>query len=94
MNFGDKDFQDKLLNFTFNLASETKLGLLPAFWPPITQNDEHWSLLKNNCKYEFRNYPNEFHNGGSWAMVNGFFGLALFSKNKLNRTDFIFRENK
>ncbi|WP_405333440.1 fructofuranosidase/invertase [Psychroserpens sp.] len=89
LNFGDKDFQDKLLNFTFNLASETKLGLLPAFWPPITENDENWSLLKNNCKYEFRNYPNEFHNGGSWAMVNGFFGLALFSKNKLNQTDFI-----
>lgn len=89
LNLGDKDFQDKLLNFAFNLASETKLGLLPAFWPPITEDDEQWSLLKNNCKYEFRNYPNEFHNGGSWSMVNGFFGLALFSKNYLKQTDFI-----
>ncbi|MCB0381756.1 MAG: fructofuranosidase/invertase [Psychroserpens sp.] len=89
LNFGDKDFQDKLLNFAFSLASETKLGMLTAFWPPITEDDEQWSLLKNNCKYEFRNYPNEFHNGGSWSMVNGFFGLALFSKNYLKQTDFI-----
>jgi glycogen debranching enzyme len=42
--------------------------------------DENWNLLKNNCKYEFRNYPYEFHNAGSWAMVNGFFGLALLQK--------------
>ena len=44
--------------------------------------DEHWNLLKNNYKYEFRNYPYEFHNGGSWSMVNGFFGLALLSKSE------------
>lgn len=89
LNIGDEDFQDRQMNFAFNLASETKLGMLPAFWPPISEDDEHWNLLKNNCKYEFRNYPNEFHNGGSWSMVNGFFGLALFSKNKMLQTDFI-----
>ena len=33
-------------------------------------------------KYEFRNYPYEFHNGGSWAMVNGFFGLGLLKQGK------------
>ena len=89
LNIGDQNFQEKQLNYAFNLASSTKLGMLPAFWPPISKKDEHWNLLKNNCKYEFRNYPNEFHNGGSWSMVNGFFGLALFSKNKLVQTDFI-----
>ena len=39
-------------------------------------------LLKNNCKYEFRNFPYEFHNGGSWPMVNGFVGLAMLSNNQ------------
>ncbi|MBP8158146.1 MAG: hypothetical protein KAX93_07190 [Flavobacterium sp.] len=80
LNIGSDEFQNKILNNAFLLASSTKLGLLPAFWPPIFENDEHWNLLKNNCKYEFRNYPYEFHNGGSWSMVNGFFGLALHSK--------------
>jgi hypothetical protein len=38
-------------------------------------------LLKTIAN-EFRNYPNEFHNGGSWSMVNGFYGLGLLSKEK------------
>ena len=80
LNIGSSEFQNKMLNYANTLASETQLGLLPAFWPPVFEKDEYWHLLKNNCKYEFRNYPYEFHNGGSWPMVNGFFGLALLSK--------------
>lgn len=85
LNIGSKDFQNKILNYAVALASETDLGLLPAFWKPIFEDDEHWNLLKNNCKYEFRNYPYEFHNGGSWPMVNGFFGLALIAKSETKK---------
>lgn len=107
LNIGTKDFQKYIVNHADTLASETALGLLPAFWPPIFEQDEHWNLLKNNCKYEFRNFPYEFHNGGSWTMVNGFYGLGLLAKaendkattileniNKANaRDDFSFYEN-
>lgn len=82
LNIGTKKTQNKIVNHSYDLALSTKLGLLPAFWPPIFENDEHWNLLKDNCKYEFRNYPYEFHNGGSWPMVNGFFGLALLFKSE------------
>jgi GH15 family glucan-1,4-alpha-glucosidase len=82
LKIGTKETQNQILEFTSNLASETKLGLIPAFWPPVFQEDEHWNLLKNNCKYEFRNFPYEFHNGGSWSMVNGFVGLAMLSQNQ------------
>ena len=80
LNIGSNEFQNKILNYAVSLAAETQLGLLPAFWEPIFESDEHWNLLKHNCKYEFRNHPYEFHNGGSWPMVNGFFGLALIAK--------------
>lgn len=86
LNIGSKEFQDKILKYSVALAAETQLGLLPAFWKPIFENDEHWNLLKNNCKYEFRNYPYEFHNGGSWPMVNGFFGLALIAKSQIQKS--------
>ena len=82
LNIGSVAFQNKILNYSNSLASETKLGLVPAFWPPVFETDEHWNLLKNNFNYNFKNFPYEFHNGGSWAMVNGFFGLTLISKNK------------
>lgn len=82
LNIGDTDFQQQSLNYAFNLSKSTALKMLPAFWPPIFETDPHWNLLKDNCKYEFRNFPYEFHNGGSWPMVNGFFGLALQLKNE------------
>jgi GH15 family glucan-1,4-alpha-glucosidase len=82
LKIGTIENQNQILEFASSLASETKLGLVPAFWPPVFQEDEHWNLLKNNCKYEFRNFPYEFHNGGSWPMVNGFVGLAMLSQNQ------------
>jgi GH15 family glucan-1,4-alpha-glucosidase len=82
LNIGSEEFQKEILNFSLNLKNKMPLHLLPAFWPPIYETDLDWNLLKNNCKYDFRNFPNEFHNGGSWSMVNGFFGLALFYKDK------------
>lgn len=85
LNLGSKEFQTQTIAFADDLAKETQLGLLPAFWPPVFQDDLDWNLLKNNCKYEFRNYPYEFHNGGSWPMVNGFFGLALLAKNETQK---------
>ena len=85
LNIGTDAMQNSILHHATKLASETKLGLVPAFWPPIFERDEHWNLLKNNCKYEFRNFPYEFHNGGSWSMVNGFLGLALLSKSETKK---------
>jgi len=82
LNIGSPDFQDTILNYSISLKNDMKLKLLPAFWPVILKSDADWNLLKNNCKYEFRNFPFEFHNGGSWSMVNGFYGLALLSKGK------------
>jgi GH15 family glucan-1,4-alpha-glucosidase len=84
LNIGSEKFQDSILKHFATLKSQMPLELIPAFWPPIKESDLDWNLLKNNCKYEFRNFPYEYHNGGSWPMVNGFYGLALLYKNKKN----------
>ena len=82
LNIGNVKFQNSILKHFETLKNQMPLQLIPAFWPPIKESDLDWNLLKNNCKYEFRNFPYEFHNGGSWPMVNGFYGLALLSKQK------------
>ena len=87
LNIGSNEFQNSILDYSLELKNKMPMQLLPAFWPPIYDTDLDWNLLKNNCKYEFRNYPNEFHNGGSWSMVNGFYGLALLSKGKQKEAD-------
>ncbi len=51
--------------------------ILPAFYPVITETDHNWVHLQNNFIYEFRNVPYEYHNGGLWPLVHGFFIAAL-----------------
>ncbi|WP_247653459.1 glycoside hydrolase 100 family protein [Flavobacterium sp. CS20] len=65
LNIGNDESDKKLLTYCLNLQNQLKLNLLPAFWTVITEKDKDWNLLTNNCKYEFRNYPYQFHNGGT-----------------------------
>lgn len=96
LDIGNSELNDHIISYSQNLLKETKLNVIPAFWPPVKEQDEEWSLLKDNCKYEFRNFPYEFHNGGSWPMVNGFYGMALSyqgykaeAQNLLEHIDFL-----
>ncbi|RZS97567.1 glycoside hydrolase 100 family protein [Cecembia calidifontis] len=58
-------------------------GCVPAFAPIIQKENPDFKLLEENYRFAFRNKPYEFHNGGVWPMVNGFWGLAMyFSKGK------------
>jgi len=83
LHIGGEEDQEELITYTESLRAELPLGLLPAFWPVIKEENEDWKWLVNNCKYEFRNHPYEFHNGGTWQMVNGFYGIGLVVQNKL-----------
>lgn len=76
-----------LIGYSEDLCKKLGLGLLPAFWPVITKSDKEWADLEANNAYEFRNFPYEFHNGGTWAVVNGFFGLGLIQANQTNKAE-------
>ncbi|WP_378187823.1 glycoside hydrolase 100 family protein [Aquimarina sp. W85] len=78
LDLGTNEFQSKVIAYSEKLRESLAMKLLPAFWDPITEKCEEWKLLVGNCKYEFRNYPYEFHNGGTWQMVNGFYGIGVF----------------
>jgi hypothetical protein len=58
------------------VTSET-LPLLPAFHPVIEPVDEDWEHLQVMFSYTFKNRPYEFHNGGLWPMVTGFYVADL-----------------
>jgi len=81
LDIGTENLHESICAYALKIAADTQLKLVPAFWPPIFETDADWNLLKDNCKYEFRNYPYEFHNGGSWPMVNGFVGLSFLKRN-------------
>ncbi|MFN3801955.1 glycoside hydrolase 100 family protein [Belliella pelovolcani] len=53
-----------------------QLNPIPAFYPTILPEHPDYHLLQQNYRFDFRNHPHEFHNGGIWPMVNGFWGMA------------------
>lgn len=57
--------------------------LLPAFHPVISPLDEDWEHLQVMFSYTFKNRPYEFHNGGLWPMVTGFYVADLARRNRL-----------
>lgn len=59
------------------------LPLLPAFHPVIQPLDEDWKHLQMTFSYTFKNKPFEFHNGGLWAMLTGFYVADLQQRGKI-----------
>ncbi len=66
--------------------------LVPAFYPVINESDKNWPLLKENYNYSFKNYPNHFHNGGSWPVMFGLLGMGFAFINEQSLTTLIYNE--
>ncbi len=60
-------------------ATLTKHGLVPAFDPPIWQDDPLWPALTRAARGELRNTPGHYHNGGLWPVVTAFWANAARS---------------
>ena len=60
--------------------------VLPAFQPVITPVEEtDWQHLRMTFSYSFKNKPHEYHNGGLWPMITGFYVADLCKRNKEGR---------
>jgi hypothetical protein len=73
----DSAQRDKVDEFIVEEIASDDLPLLPAFHPVIEPVDEDWQDLQLMFSYTFKNKPYEFHNGGLWPMVTGFYVADL-----------------
>lgn len=69
----DERQRDRVDRFIDELIADRELRLLPAFSPVISPVDEDWEELQVMFSYTFRNRPHEYHNGGLWPMLSGFY---------------------
>ncbi|MFT4313001.1 MAG: amylo-alpha-1,6-glucosidase [Candidatus Woesearchaeota archaeon] len=53
-----------------------KDNLIPAFGPVILPTDPEYVQLQQNVGFEFKNTPHNYHNGGVWPLINGFYVAA------------------
>ncbi len=70
---------DQFINERFGKSTNY---LLPAFHPVIDTIDKEWDELQMSFSYTFRNKPYEYHNGGLWPMVTGFYVMDLAKRGK------------
>jgi hypothetical protein len=72
------------LDYTAEL--ERQRGMLPAFWPPIEDGEPDYRRLEAMAIHGFRNRAGDYHNGGLWPMVNGFWAAALLVAGEARRS--------
>ena len=77
-----EDQQCQAVDAHISSISNESLPLLPAFSPVIQPVDEDWKELQVTFSYSFKNRPYEFHNGGLWSMISGFYVADLAKRGK------------
>lgn len=76
LHVADDEQRDRVDGFVSRITSGAP-KLLPAFHPVIAPIDDDWEDLQMTFSYTFRNHPYEYHNGGLWPMVTGFYAADL-----------------
>jgi len=82
LDVADDDQRNRVDTFINAEVINSDLPLLPAFHPVIEPVDEDWEHLQMMFSYTFKNKPYEFHNGGLWPVVTGFYVADLARRNK------------
>ena len=82
LDVADDRRRQKVDTYIKDLTENYRMSLLPAFHPVITPVDEDWKELNITFSYTFKNRPYEYHNGGLWPMITGFYVADLARRNK------------
>lgn len=61
------------------------MNMLPAFHPVIKPIDKDWDELKIMFSSTFKNEPYEYHNGGLWPLISGFYIADMVQNGELEK---------
>jgi len=84
LNVADDQRREKVDAYIENLTENFRISLLPPFHPVITPVDRDWKDLNITFSYTFKNRTYEYHNGGLWPMITGFYVADLAIRNRKN----------
>jgi hypothetical protein len=85
VDVSDDTRRDRVDDFIDDNLINEALPLLPAFHPVIKPVDDDWQDLQMTFSYTFKNRPFEYHNGGLWPMVTGFYVADLAARGRHER---------
>ncbi|MEX0933532.1 MAG: glycogen debranching protein [Candidatus Paceibacterota bacterium] len=73
LGLADKEACRDIVDNLDKECTGTNFPIVPAFCPVIQEDDPDWKMLEGNFLFRFKNKPFEFHNGGRWPLVHGFY---------------------
>ncbi|MFP4031367.1 MAG: amylo-alpha-1,6-glucosidase [Thermodesulfobacteriota bacterium] len=82
LDVSDPERRESVDRYIDNHLVDSDCPLLPAFYPVITPVDKDWEELHMTFSYSFKNRPHEYHNGGRWPMLTGFYVADLARRGK------------
>jgi glycogen debranching enzyme len=83
LGVADEDHNETVDEYIARSIVHDDIMLLPAFHPVILPKDEEWDELQTTFSHTFKNAPYEYHNGGLWPLVTGFYAASLAERGKL-----------
>jgi hypothetical protein len=87
LGVSDERLRAKVDAYVRDEVNEGTCEILPAFHPVITPRDEDWEDLQMTFSYSFKNEPYEYHNGGLWPLVTGFYAADLALRGEQDLAD-------
>lgn len=87
LGVSDKARQKRVDNYIQSEIIKNSDMLMPAFYPVIQPLDHDWEDLKMTFSYTFKNAPYQYHNGGLWPMISGFYAADLAAQGKLDAAE-------
>ncbi|MBM9603834.1 amylo-alpha-1,6-glucosidase [Desulfopila inferna] len=82
LDVADDERRDNVEKYIRNTVMTDGEQLLPAFAPVIKPMDDDWKDLHMTFTYTFKNEPYEYHNGGLWPMISGFYVADMARRGK------------
>lgn len=85
LDIADDEQRAAVDDFIIERISPPDFRLLPAFHPVVQPHDELWADMQMSFHNRFKNEPFEYHNGGMWPMITGFYVADLAHRRRTER---------
>lgn len=80
LNVADDDQRQRTDDYIQQELVPKDIALIPAFHPVIEPEDGDWHQIQMTFSYSFKNKPYQYHNGGLWPMLTGFYVADLAAR--------------
>jgi hypothetical protein len=89
LNLANENQRNTILDYGQKITENNPCSMVPAFWPPITEDDTEWNQLNANYSYSFKNKPYHYKTNTAKKLLSS---ITEFVKKGKENNDWGFYE--